>query len=469
MSFSFTPASYVDPYLDYIRISLDNSLWEGKYWLPYRQEAELRRELPQLDFLGGSVIRGRFEIGGYQLNVELPESILRSARVSAAPEAERIAFPFERPLFAQLEEEGLTSPPSLEEIRQQVREMATDQYLSGLSRLRLHFPTASHALRYNRAEGAFLGAGAVLHPSGGLVLRAHAGYGFASGHFSTSLQLASASSRSGAGLFGYVNELRDLGPLPGTSGVLNTVSAFTAQNDYLDPYFASGVRLALPEWKRALAVAGSVSLEQHRSARLEVSDEDGDFRPVRPVQEGPLLAADLSVGTPVREVGWNLRGELRYGIFDDEQYQTAQLEAGFAREAGWESLNLGSGLRVGWISGRAPTQELFLLGGQGTLLGHPYRAYVGDRFWLADAHASRSLFSPWLSGKVFAAAGWTELDGRALPVGWHGSPDAGVKGSIGVGVGLGWDVLQIDLGRGLGGGGEWGLGVNAARRFRGWL
>jgi len=59
MSFTFTPASYVDPYLDYIRISLDNSLWMGKYWLPYRQEAELRRELPQLDFLAGSIIRGR--------------------------------------------------------------------------------------------------------------------------------------------------------------------------------------------------------------------------------------------------------------------------------------------------------------------------------------------------------------------------------------------------------------------------
>ena len=42
--FTFTPASYVDPYLDYIRVSLDNALWLGRHWLPRRQETEIRRE-----------------------------------------------------------------------------------------------------------------------------------------------------------------------------------------------------------------------------------------------------------------------------------------------------------------------------------------------------------------------------------------------------------------------------------------
>ena len=76
MSFTFTPASYVDSYLDYIRISLDNSLWMGRYWLPYRQEVELRREMPILDFMAGSIIRGRFEIGDYEFN---PDSLPRSS------------------------------------------------------------------------------------------------------------------------------------------------------------------------------------------------------------------------------------------------------------------------------------------------------------------------------------------------------------------------------------------------------
>ena len=74
MNFSFTPSSYVDPYLDYIRISLDNSLWMERYWLPYRQEVEIRRELPLLDFMAGSVILGRFETGRYDFNVEISPS-----------------------------------------------------------------------------------------------------------------------------------------------------------------------------------------------------------------------------------------------------------------------------------------------------------------------------------------------------------------------------------------------------------
>ena len=62
MNFTFTPASYVDDNLDYIRVSMDNSVWDQKYWLPYRQEVEIRRELPIIEFLAGSVIRGRLAI-----------------------------------------------------------------------------------------------------------------------------------------------------------------------------------------------------------------------------------------------------------------------------------------------------------------------------------------------------------------------------------------------------------------------
>lgn len=472
MSFSFTPASYVDPYLDYIRISLDNSLWEGKYWLPYRQEAELRRELPQLDFLGGSVIRGRFEIGGYQLNVELPQTILRSARVTAATEEERLAFPFERPLFAQLEEEGLTPPPSLDEIREQVREIAADRYLSGLSRLRLNFPTASDVFRYNRAEGAFLGGGAVLHATTDLVLRGNLGYAFSAGHLSGGLQLTSSNPSSRAGIFAHANQLRDMGPFPGQTGVLNSVSALFAKDDHLDPYFVSGVKLSLPGWNvwnDRFEIDGSVSMERDRSAALEVSDDDGDFRPVRPIDPGDMVAADVSAGTPPREVGFEARTELRYGIFDSQHFQTARLDLSLSREAVWQRFTVGSAVHLGFTSDQAPSQELFLLGGQGTLLGHPYRAFVGDRFWLVDGHASRMVFDPWVSVRAFGAAGWTELrQERVLPLRWHGTSDGGVKATLGLGLGLGWDIVHADLGRGLDGG-SWEFAISAARRFRSWL
>ncbi len=119
MSFTFTPASYVDRSLDYIRISMDNSVWDGKYWLPYRQEVELRRELPIIEFLGGSVIRGRFEIRNYRFNPQLPETLFLGSTFISAPAAERRNFPFESGLYDQLSAEGLDPSPEIEAIRDQ--------------------------------------------------------------------------------------------------------------------------------------------------------------------------------------------------------------------------------------------------------------------------------------------------------------------------------------------------------------
>ena len=159
MNFTFTPAAYVDPYLDYIRISLDNALWEGKYWLPYRQEVELRRELPVLDFLAGSIIRGRFEIGGYEFNADMPPAVRLGRRVTSVSAAERAAFPFERGLFDDLQEDGLASSPSMAEIRERASQILRQRFSSGLSPIRLYFGSASDLSRHNRAEGQFLGRG----------------------------------------------------------------------------------------------------------------------------------------------------------------------------------------------------------------------------------------------------------------------------------------------------------------------
>ena len=88
---------------------------------------------------------------------------------------------------------------------------------------------------------------------------------------------------------------------------------------------------------------------------------------------------------------------------------------------------------------------------------------------MGDVRASRSLFAPWITGRVFASSGWARLQDRELPEGWTGDTDAGIKSSVGVGLGLGWDILHLDLGHGLGAGGGWGFSVSATKRFRGWL
>src|SRR5690606_9109181 len=114
MNFSFTPASYVDPYLDYIRVALDNSLWMGRHWLPYRQEIEIRREIPVLDVRAGSVIRASFQIRDYEFNVDFPPLTFMGRPVTSESLSVREAFPFEEDLLAGVAGEELAPTPSLE-------------------------------------------------------------------------------------------------------------------------------------------------------------------------------------------------------------------------------------------------------------------------------------------------------------------------------------------------------------------
>lgn len=160
MVFSFTPSSYVDPYLDYIRISLDNALWMGEFWLPYRQEVEIRRELPQLDFLAGSVIRARFRVSDYAFNVPLPDLLFNGPLVVNAGSQEQLeAYDFERGLYDDVEEAGLAPSDALAEVQEQIREIGMERALSGLAPVRLHLGGASDLLRYNRVEEIAVGLG----------------------------------------------------------------------------------------------------------------------------------------------------------------------------------------------------------------------------------------------------------------------------------------------------------------------
>jgi hypothetical protein len=477
MRFTFTPSSYVDPYLDYIRISLDNLLWEGRHWLPYRQEAELRREIPQLDFAAGSVIRGRFEIGPYVFNEPVPPEMLRRGRVSAVPPERRQEFPFEEELYAQLEEEGLATPVSIDDVRRRAREMVADRYMSGLARLRLHASAASEVYRYRRTEGHVAGIGASYAPSGDWTLKVLGGWAFGRERPLGSLHLT-PSDDSGWDLELFGNRPRDMGGVPGASGVIHTLGGLLFDEDWTDPVFVSGGRVGhVAELDRSVlgisTVEWSLGFEHHESAEAVLDDADR-YRPVRPSEEGERLWTGGTVqwgdGASPAD-GWGSTVEL-FAALDarsDGALRSSGVRAalGWARADTWRDLDLALRLDGGVLADPAP-QDLYLLGGRSTLPGHDFRSFVGDRFWLLRAEASRSLADPWIALRLFGAAGQARLDGP-LPVGWTGQVDAGVKGSVGAGLGLLWDVLRLDLARGVGSGGDWQFVFSVAPRFRAWL
>jgi hypothetical protein len=464
MRFTFTPASYVDPYLDFIRVSLDNALWDGTYWLPHRQQVEIRREAPYFDFPMGTVIRGRFEITGYELNQPLPLGLFRGSRVTAVPEEARRAFDFERGLYDQIEEEGLGPAPDLDQIRDQAAEIVRDHYLSGLGPIRPYAPGVSSVLRSNRAEGTVVGAGLSMNTGLGLRVRWTGAYSFGREQVQSRLAIDGRNRWPSTLLAGFVNEPRDIGPVQASSGAVNTLAVLVGSEDYQDLYFSSGLIASqqIPA-DGAWTVGVTARWERQRSGYLAL-DDASSLRPVLSSEDGDLWSLEArprwDPGT-----GLELGGTLALASFEGRAF--TRLEASGEWSMRWTErrADVAFQLRGGLTTEDTPAQGLFLLGGRATLPGYPFRSFAGDRYWMARADGGIGAFWPWVGFRAFGAVGATQMAGGPLPVEWNAIPSESVRTSVGLGLDLFWDVVRLELGRGLSDDGEWELNLFASTRF----
>ncbi len=473
MSFTFTPASYVDPYLDHIQISLENGLWLGKYWLPYRQQLEIRREVPFLDIPAGSIIKGWFEIRDYEINPSLPMALFRGPTITALPEAQRRAFPFERGLHDYLDTEGLSPPPEMKEIRQMAVSMARDHFLTGLGGFRLFLPQpiVSSSLRFNRAEGVFLGGGFSWGIKPSLGLTAHGGVSLGRERPSLTVGLTGGEHHPERQVSAFLSQPRDLGPVQGISGLLNTLSALTLDEDYRDLFFASGIRASQswtpgPGWSMAL----EARVEEHRPGRDEVSSDSLSprFRAVIPMERGSWRSLELRAASPTPWETVSLQGSALLGRFGDRTFGDLQGGVSALYSSFATGTDVEARLQGGVLVGEAPLQSRYFLGGRETVPGYGFRTRSGDAYWLFRLEGARDLLSPWVRLRVFGAAGGTRY-GDPDPPSWRAEPPPAVLLSAGAGVALGWDVLHLDLARGLRKGGDWELMLSVNRVFWPWL
>ncbi len=462
MNFTFTPASYVDRRLDYIRVGLDNGLWDGRYWLPNEQTLEIRRQVPILDFPTGGIIRGVFRISDYQFNQELPPGLFHGARIVAAPPSERESHEFTAGIYDGLAAEEITATTDLAALRRQAISLLGQRYLSGLPKLRLYLPNSSAALRYNRAEAFYLGGGLSYATSAASRLRLTTGFATGPAHVAlTGDWQVEVGSGTGLWLSAERNGLRDIGLRQGVPGIVNTIAAAGFGEDFLDPYFttraAAGIERRLDQdWTASITAA----YERHRGATLEetsaILDGEAAFREIRSIAEGSLVRTTVALSrgmTSGRTLnsgrGWSGQFNLEAGRFVGAGYLRPTAEAAISRRASDQNTALEIRGAAGLVTGAAPPQRLFLLGGPATLPGYPYRVFVGDRFALFGLEVSRDLAAPWVRLRAVGAAGWADLGSAAPPADWEARATAGLRTSLGAGVGLFYDLLRLDLVRGL--------------------
>lgn len=475
MTFTFTPASYVDRRLDYINISLDNGLFGGKYWLPNEQSVEIRRQLPELDFAAGAVIKGRITVSGYDFNEPIPDSVFYGRSVSAAPEEVRKNFPFPADIYAGIAEEGLAPPPQMADLRAQAAELLGQTRLSGLPAWRLYVPNASSVVRHNETEGWYGGAGITYAPSTTFRVDLTGGYAFRAEKPEATAALYHRTRAFDYSARGYLNEMRDIGLVPGMPGVINTFSSAFGNRDYTDTYFTRGASLTISRpWRPFWEYGASARFELHRGFP-EAPDLLIPLSLQRSVlghqnvtmhgDNGHATQASLFLRRGASEtatIRWNTGLEVSAVRFTSTQtdYDPHDMEGlspvtflrGLLRvelrhDAADKTHSVQTRLLAG-VNGKrsVPSQYYFFIGGRETLPGYEYRSLF-DRtaFGLAQLELSRTIASPWVGAR---ALGYAAYAGK-------------IRASGGAGLSLLWDVLHVDVVKGA----HWQTIVSVRRDF----
>jgi hypothetical protein len=364
----------------------------------------------------------------------------------------------------------------MEALRVEIERIAGSRALGGLPTNRLATGSLSDLARVNRVQGLALGFGGVLGLRGSrLQLRPQVGYGTSDHRVTGGLAVLAGS---GATQFSLSAErrIRDLSDVAVISPALNSLLSQEAGDDYGDYVLLNGVSAGV---RHRLGGRTSLSLqlglEESESVGIGSSPANGRYRLNPPLGAGTFrlmrAAVERSGGGIAARRALQGRVTLEGGEGAGE-YLRATAEGRWLGTAGGGQLL--SRIYLGVGSERLPAYRSFVLGGRGTLLGEPFRAYGGRSTALAHLEWRFEVPFPAVSLGSFAgtgrhltvapfvAAGWAD---RAIPgFPWKGTD--GVRPVAGIAIEWLMRLIRLEAGVGLRNGGV-GISVDVNRDWWG--
>jgi hypothetical protein len=485
MAFNFTRASFLDDALEDLFVIVENSLVNGRFWLPRQQQIEIRRGGTWLDYPIRGIIRGRWVIGDYAVNTGLSPAMFGGPEIVLAPKSERDTLRFGGRILDSLPPDvRVVTDAEVRRVQEEARALVRAQALRRPQTVTLSALGVSDFARFNRAEGFAVGGGMASRFGRGFGLELRGRYGVDDEKGKGSGALSWRSPRWGVRLFGQ-SDFRDAGDVQERSPLINSIAAQEFGSDATDPFGVQAVGVGL----EALGVKGfrlqlDGSLERQRPLAVRATPATGRFTPILPAT--PLRAVRLSLTaerpTALSFFGTELRlsGELRATRIstDDAAFQVPRSTVGraFASlsiERPFESgrlVLLTAGGAVG-ANGPIPAQEWLYFGGPVSAPGYELHelasvAGVTQRVeWRTPVPApsfslgrfgrtpGRATLAPFVQATFARRAVETDV--------LH---PAGVYPSAGLALQPFFDLLRFEVGRGLRRG-AWQFNVDVSRDF----
>ncbi|MEP6507050.1 MAG: hypothetical protein ABJC63_02405 [Gemmatimonadales bacterium] len=485
MAFSFTRAALKDKELEDVSVVLENGLIEGRFWLPRRQEIEIRRTGTWLDYPARGIIRGRWEICCYEVNTPLPPGIFSGPEIALAPRGTKPTIPFTGRVLDSLPPDvRAVTDADVAKVQEEARALVRGQALARTRSTALSARSVSDFVRVNRVEGIAIGSGITRRLGDGFAITGRGRYGFddkeAKGRAEFSYRRASGA---GIRVFAY-HDYAMAGDVNERSLTLNSIASQEFGSDYTDLYHSNGGSL---QFQLAPAAGWTTSLEgaielQHgaevhatpASGRYEATLNANNIRQQRLTLalDRPTMLGPLGFEIKARAEASFIRFR-KQPVTDFSSLGRLSFRANFERPVGRQRFvaqTIAASADIG--DAFPPVQDLVFLGGPVSGPGYDFHQFVSETGFSQrlEFQTPAPFFSIPLGryGKTpssmtiapFFNALWVAKTYVVRDPAVHGA--SGWHPSIGVGALSLFDLLRMDVARGLQDG-RWTFSVDVTK------
>ena len=507
MNLSFTHAAFLDKSLEQLSVVLENRLVDGRYWLPSRQEIEIRRSGTWLDYPVRGIIRGRWEIGDYRFETNLPRALFAGPEIVQMPPAQLRQYHWTGAILDSLPPDvRAATEEDVKRVQDEARALVRSQALARAQHVTLSARSISDFARYDRVEGLAVGDGLSKQFGSGFTATVRGRYGLDDRDGKGSAELAwQSASGFRVRAFG-IRDFRDVGDVAERSGAINSLAAQEFGSDYSDPYLARGGGIGVQfapasglRWSAEAGYEGESALGVHArpvTGAFEPAVSAANERTVRLVARVDRPPSLWLFGTELS--GWI---ELRETLPQTTEFEgiapsefnatrvsaTADIERPFGSSQRLVLQTVGGWLVRHPLADLGPPQDFVYFGGPVSAPGYAYHSLVAPLAVSQRIEFRTPAYFPAFSlgrfgrvpGRVTLApfvnlvaltdrAECSELPNpgvvAALPTACP-VKNGGLFPSFGLGYLLPFDLARFDVARGVGRGGRWTFSFDVSRDF----